>query len=78
MLRSWGRWFGWQTGRDYKGRWSRPVLGFTLRLEGLHERAVPGSAAAGVLGTCMTGPPAQVSSFDEYDPFGGAPGGVTL
>ena len=72
MLRSWGRWFGWQTGRDYKGRWSRPVLGFTLRLEGLHERAVPGSAAAGVLGTCMTGPPAQVSSFDEYDPFGGA------
>jgi hypothetical protein len=69
---------GRESGSECK---SWPARRSTLRLEGLDERATPGSAAAGVLGTCMTGPTEQAGSLDtggvgQYDPSGGAAGGV--
>jgi len=70
MWGSLSRWLGREPGSDRKGR---PARQSRLRLEGLDERAVPGSAAAGVLGTCSTGPAEQVG---EFDPSGGAAGGV--
>jgi hypothetical protein len=78
MFRSLGRWLGSGVADE---RTSRSARQSKLTLEGLDERALPGSAAAGVLGTCMTGPAAQIGSFDiggvgEHDPLGGASGGV--
>jgi hypothetical protein len=78
MWSSMVRWLGRETrGMGRVGSVPRS----TLRVESLDERALPGSAAAGVLGTCMTGPTAQVGSLDtggvgEHDPSGAAAGGV--
>src|SRR5262245_15737927 len=61
MLSALSRLMGYGERYDCKGR---PVRRCAPRLESLDERAVPGSAAAGVLGTLMTGPTAQVGSLD--------------
>ncbi|HJZ94387.1 MAG TPA: hypothetical protein VKE40_26220 [Gemmataceae bacterium] len=61
MLSALSRLMGYGERYDCRGR---PVRRCAPRLESLDERAAPGSAAAGVLGTLMTGPTAQVGSLD--------------